>query len=288
MFKKPGVQRSTSCQVSSVSVFFPTATNFLRQHLYDCHAAIYCTRCYTQFKRKEELVDHRRSAASCDVRDPMPLQGLSEDQRELLKPRDRNRSEEERWKTVYKICFPEDQIIPSPCESPCPEVASILQALIICPDYVHYTQETAILRQEILRIVEEETMYVNGMFRERLLLRLENAFRSNAQNYVPTRSPIWSPHALDVSGSDGTYMPSSTAPPMSNPAPWSEWETRHSNPVDIGRIENMERHSLVRNDGSHFADPNMEPELFFNDMPNLDYDFAGADGDNRIGFDAAE
>jgi hypothetical protein len=62
-------------------------------------------------------VEHRRSAISCDVRDPLPLQGLTEDQRELLKPRDRNRSEEERWKTVYKICFPADQIIPSPCES---------------------------------------------------------------------------------------------------------------------------------------------------------------------------
>ena len=56
---------------------------------------------------------------SCEVRDPLPVQGLNEDQRELLKPRDRNKSEEERWKTVYKICFPEDQMIPSPCESNC-------------------------------------------------------------------------------------------------------------------------------------------------------------------------
>jgi len=218
----------------------------------------------------------------------MPLQGLSEDQRELLKPRDRNRSEEERWKTVYKICFPEDQIIPSPCESPCPEVASILQALIICPDYVHYTQETAILRQEILRIVEEETMYVNGMFRERLLLRLENAFRSNAQNYVPTRSPIWSPHALDVSGSDGTYMPSSTAPPMSNPAPWSEWETRHSNPEDIRHNDGLQHHPLPIGDDARFTGPSLESAFFLPDISSFEYNFGTGDGNNMTGFDGNE
>lgn len=219
------------------------------------------------------------------MKDPLPLQGLNEDQRELLKPRDRNRSEEERWKTVYKICFPADQIIPSPCESSCINAISIQQALIFRLDYVHYTQETALLRQQILQIVEEETMYVDGMIRERLLLRLQSAFSSNAQNLGPSQSPIWSSNPLDVSGSDGTYMPS-TAPPMAN-APWSEWETRHSNPEDFGRVDNMDLHSLMRvnADGAHFAGPSLESGFFLSDIPDFDYDFAGDDEINRTSFD---
>ena len=152
---------------------------------------------------------------------------------------------------------------------------------------MHYTQETAILRREILQIVEEETMYVDGIIRERLLLRLQSAFSSNAQNSGPSQSPIWPSHALDVSGGDGTYIPS-TAPPMSNPPPWSEWETRHSNHEDISRIENMEHHSLVRDNEANFIGPNLESEFFLSDMPNFDYGFGAGDGINGNGFDVTK
>lgn len=53
----------------------------------------------------------------CALRSKQPLEGLNEKQREKLKPRDRNKSEEERWEAIYRYCFPDDQIIPSPCKS---------------------------------------------------------------------------------------------------------------------------------------------------------------------------
>jgi hypothetical protein len=37
----------------------------------------------------------------------------------LLKPRDRSsKSDEARWNVIYKICFPDDEITPSPCGYP--------------------------------------------------------------------------------------------------------------------------------------------------------------------------
>lgn len=259
----------------------------LRQHLYDCHAAIYCTRCYRQFRTKDDLVAHRRSAVPCGLRDPQPLQGLNEDQRELLKPRDRNKSEEERWKTVYKICFPADQIIPSPCEWTFLMLVQYLQAmLILYSDYVHYTQETALLRRQVLQIVEEEIMFVDSMIRERLLRRLQDAFNSNAQTSGPSQSPIWSSGIMDPSGSDGTYMPS-TAPPVSNPPPWSEWETRHSNPEDINVSDSLQHHPLPTDDDSRFTGPSLESAFFLPDISSFEY-FGRGDGNNMTGFDDTE
>ena len=213
----------------------------------------------------------------CDLRDPQPLQGLNEDQRERLKPRDRNKSEEERWKTVFKICFPADQIIPSPCKSICLHTRYYsLGILMPRSDYVHYTQETALLRRQVLQIVEEETMFVDGVIRERLLRRLQNAFDSNAQTSRPSQSPLWSSRALELSGSDGTYMPS-TILPASNPAPWSEWETRHSNPEDIGHNNGLQQHPLPTDDDAHFTGPSLESAFFLPDISSFEYNFGTGD-----------
>jgi hypothetical protein len=224
----------------------------------------------------------------CSLRDPQPLQGLNEEQRELLKPRDRNKSEEERWKTAYKICFPTDQIIPSPCESIFFILVQYPQPILtFCSDYVHYTQETALLRRQVLQIVEEETMFVDSMIRERLVRRLQNAFDSNAQTSRASQSPIWSSGVLDLSGSDGTYMPS-TAPPVSNPPPWSEWETRHSNPEDIRHNDGLQHHPLPMDDDARFTGPSLESAFFLPDISSFEYNFGTGDGNNMTDFDGNE
>jgi hypothetical protein len=149
---------------------------------------------------------------------------------------------------------------------------------------VHYTQETALLRRQVLQIVEEETMFVDGMIRERLLRRLQNAFDSNAQNSALSQSPLWSSRGLDLSGSDGTYMPSN-APPVSNPPPWSEWETRHSNPEDMIHTEGAERHSLGPDNDARFTGPSLESAFFLPDISSFEYSFRSSDGNDMTGFD---
>ena len=158
------------------------------------------------------------------------------------------------------------------------------QILIIQPDYVHYTQETAILRSEILQIVEEEIMFVDEVIRERLLLRLQSAFSSNAQNSGPSQLPVWSPpNALDVSRNGGTYM-ESTVPYMSNPVPWSEWATRHTNPDDLSRVENADRHLPVINSDTRFTESNLESEFFIPDISSFEYNFETGHGNDGTGF----
>jgi hypothetical protein len=52
----------------------------------------------------------------CEVKPPQQVEGLTSKQKALLKSRDRSSDPEERWSTMYKICFPDDEIIPDPCE----------------------------------------------------------------------------------------------------------------------------------------------------------------------------
>ena len=121
MCERPRIQSSTPREVSQLLIYMclpliTVSNKVVRAHIYSKHAAIYCERCYTAFRSDEALLAHTRQISRCDVRDPRPMEGLTKEQKELLKPRDRNKSEEERWNAVYKICFPNDQSIPSPCK----------------------------------------------------------------------------------------------------------------------------------------------------------------------------
>jgi hypothetical protein len=223
----------------------------------------------------------------CGLRDPQPLQGLNEEQRELLKPRDRNKSEEERWKTVYKICFPRDRIIPRPCKSNSfMPVKHLRIVLTLYSDYVHYSQEIALLRQQVLQIVEEETMFVDGMIRERLLRRLQSAFESNTQSPGTTNSPVWS-SVLDLPGRDSTYT-LSTALPINNPPPWSEWETRHTNPEDIGRNNVLQQGPIPMDGDTRFAGPSLESPFFDPDNLDFEYSYETVEGNHMTGSDDTE
>lgn len=152
------------------------------------------------------------------------------------------------------------------------------------PDYIHYTWETALLRSQVLQIVEEETMIVDITIRERLLTRLRNAFDSNAHNSGQGLSPHWALPTLDLSGSEGTYM-LSAAPVMSNTGPWSQYEARHSVPYGLSRNESLESDHLGTHDSTHDVGPGLESTIFYNDMPNFEYDFEASDGNDRTGFE---
>lgn len=144
------------------------------------------------FESDEMLLGHTRQNLGCDVRDPLPMQGLSKKQKELLKPRDRRRSEEERWIAVYKICFPDDETIPSPCK----KLSSLYpRPMLTSTDYVYYSRETAELRREILDILREEIPQTQPINRDRLFQRVQNAFnvRSDASTQSSSERVLPSP-----------------------------------------------------------------------------------------------
>lgn len=117
-----------------------------------------------------------------------------------MKPRDRkSKSDEERWNTIYRICFPQDVVLPSPCKILCN--ISRLHANIV-QVYVHYSQEVAELRREILSIIQWETQSPNEIDVTRLRQRVDGAFRTQMLANNPSSSIPRTPSVLTPSTSN--------------------------------------------------------------------------------------
>jgi hypothetical protein len=81
----------------------------------------HCRRCYSIFDDEDQLTEHARSPDSCIVTDTSPPEGFSKDQELKLKGRRtmfQAESEEEKWKIVYLVLFPNTALgdLPSPCK----------------------------------------------------------------------------------------------------------------------------------------------------------------------------
>ncbi|KAF7547168.1 hypothetical protein G7Z17_g7914 [Cylindrodendrum hubeiense] len=86
-----------------------------------CFPSVHRIKCFKTFKEETELKQHRREPVPCDVIDPTDemLLGIDGDIIRKLRARTgaRNGTQEEKWKCMFKIIFPdvEDTKIPSPC-----------------------------------------------------------------------------------------------------------------------------------------------------------------------------
>jgi hypothetical protein len=93
----------------------------MKEHLYRAHAqSIYCARCYAMFDTDTDLSHHLRSA-HCNVSDPQPVEGIDRETVKALHKRSPQfRLEEDRWRDVYRLLFPDVEVedIPSPCTHP--------------------------------------------------------------------------------------------------------------------------------------------------------------------------
>jgi hypothetical protein len=88
--------------------------------VYRRHALpIRCNRCQDGFPNDAEFVIHQRLPENCPLRQADPIDGLSKAQEQELRKRKKTTlSEEDKWKEMYRILFPDDsdEDIPSPCE----------------------------------------------------------------------------------------------------------------------------------------------------------------------------
>jgi hypothetical protein len=96
-----------------------------REHLYRCHRKTpHCQRCWLIFDNQEQLGLHMTVSAAeiCEVKIGQPPDGISAEDEQKLRSRKRrhpNQSDEETWRDVYRILFPNEDV-PSPCEfMPC-------------------------------------------------------------------------------------------------------------------------------------------------------------------------
>ena len=101
-----------------------SANQYTREHLYRRHQLpIQCNRCCATFGNESTLREHQRDIRGCEVTQNLPLEGFDKDQENQLKSKKRSPnsatgSEEDRWRAVYRILFPDDDEadVPSPCK----------------------------------------------------------------------------------------------------------------------------------------------------------------------------
>lgn len=113
----------------------------IREHLYRCHRlpSFQCIRCRMAFKSSEKLLQHSQADIACNVvRDESGQEGVSHEQLMKLKSRKRSReasSEHARWINMYKILFPDDYLIPSPCKCCNPMLLGRDADQLFCVDF---------------------------------------------------------------------------------------------------------------------------------------------------------
>jgi hypothetical protein len=92
-----------------------TKISYVKQHLDRRHSVpIHCVLCLRVFPTEEECRAHQRER-SCDVREYVKPEGISPEQRELLKRRaQQNQSQEDQWFEIYRLLFPGSPLPYSP------------------------------------------------------------------------------------------------------------------------------------------------------------------------------
>lgn len=80
-----------------------------------------CPRCNRTFEDTAKLKDHLRTLDGCKVQEREPLEGIDKEKEQQLRCRKRvfrAESEEQKWKDVYLILFPDTDpfALPSPCK----------------------------------------------------------------------------------------------------------------------------------------------------------------------------
>ncbi|RDL29978.1 uncharacterized protein BP5553_10605 [Venustampulla echinocandica] len=91
----------------------------VKEHLYRCHqVAPHCKRCWQTFKNQQQLDTHLTVAAQeiCEIRPGNSPEGITPEIERRLRSRKKshpNQTDEERWKDIYKLLFP-NATVPSP------------------------------------------------------------------------------------------------------------------------------------------------------------------------------
>ncbi|KAK3949719.1 hypothetical protein QBC32DRAFT_219049 [Pseudoneurospora amorphoporcata] len=88
----------------------------LKEHLYRRHYKIHCQRCKQTFSDARQLTIHEMAPEACELLDIKPPGDITTSQERQLKSRKhthRRQSDEEKWREIYRLLFPND-IVPSP------------------------------------------------------------------------------------------------------------------------------------------------------------------------------
>ena len=97
-----------------------STNNRHREHLHRRQQiAIHCQRCWLTFRTQQQYNEHIILQDICQIKPGHPPDGITPEQGIKLRSRKklhRSQTEADRWREIYKLLFPDDAVIPSPCE----------------------------------------------------------------------------------------------------------------------------------------------------------------------------
>jgi hypothetical protein len=105
-----------------------------RGHLYRHHRIFPCRRCKVLFKDPDAVNIHLQEPKGCELKNIEQPDGITPEVYERLhskKKVQRDQTEADRWKDIYKLLFP-NEMIPSPCKSYSPFHSKSSQATPFC------------------------------------------------------------------------------------------------------------------------------------------------------------
>ncbi|KAL3301684.1 Nicotinate-nucleotide diphosphorylase [Colletotrichum asianum] len=134
-----------------------TSTHRLKEHLHRTHRQKpNCPRCRTTFSAEAEVREHLKSQSLCEVLEGVSVEGFDEVQEKQLKSKKRGRvvkSEQDKWREIYRILFPDSSEIPDPLYNLAFDDTTPTGAA-----QTDHQDAEAIFKQPVPRKLEEETL----------------------------------------------------------------------------------------------------------------------------------
>jgi hypothetical protein len=276
----------------------------LKEHLYRRHLLpIQCHRCCSTFVNEPMLREHQRDPQGCEIKEQAPLEGFDKEQERKLKSKKRSLvhlSEEEKWKSVYRILFPDDDDMGMP--TPYIDYQSGNSSAPGTSSNIAYFQEFSrlelprLVRRTLEVAVEQEAQPLEEKLKERLVdivkecqTQLIAMFRgiggtvdvSNAINLTPapeTSEHIFDPHANRPFRDFDSLHVSPTGPDLTQ-WPIADYEDVQTDPVpceqnDVKKPSNGEGSSGTPDSG---YESTWTAVSFPRDFATLETSFAGGD-----------
>lgn len=153
-----------------------TTISRLKEHLYRRHLLPpQCHRCCATFSTDLILREHQRDPSGCEVREQVPVEGFDKDQEQQLKSKKRSQTyltEEEKWKAVYRILFPDDrdEDMPTPYieYQPCIGQAAETSNITSFQEFSRL-ELPRLVRRTLEVVVEQEAQPFEDKLKERLV-----------------------------------------------------------------------------------------------------------------------
>ncbi|KAF4822901.1 hypothetical protein CGCTS75_v010449 [Colletotrichum tropicale] len=134
-----------------------TSTHRLKEHLHRTHRQKpNCPRCRMTFSAEADVREHLKSQSLCEVLEGLSVEGFDEVQEKQLKSKKRGRvvkSEQDKWKEIYRILFPDSTEIPDPLYN-----LAFDETTPTGPAQADHQDAEAIFKQPVPRKLEEETL----------------------------------------------------------------------------------------------------------------------------------